>query len=148
MSKRRRDQRRAARRAAMGPDMGGLPGAGNMSQKDMQKALAGMETQEISDVIEVIVRTANEDIVLKSPQVTVMNMGQELWNIVPESVERLPAGSFAGGVAIETEEVEVEVKPADVQLLMTTANVSEEKATEALKKNRGDLAAAMMALSS
>ena len=143
MSKRRRDARRATRRRSQ-------PGANvdGMSNKQMQKAMSQMDTQEISDVIEVIVRTPTEDIVLQNPEVSVMNMGQEIWSVVPQNVIRLKPGSTSSTVAEEEEEdIEIEIKSADVQLIMSSANVEEEKATAALRKAKGDLAAAIMSLS-
>ncbi|MHA2030321.1 MAG: nascent polypeptide-associated complex protein [Candidatus Kariarchaeaceae archaeon] len=142
MSKRRRDARRASRRKQMGRGTGDMSG---MSNKDMQKALANMDTQEIADVTEVIVRTSTEEIVLGSPEVSVMNMGQEIWSVVPQSVSRRALG--ASPIVEDTEdEIEIEIKEDDVKLIMSTANVSEEEATNALKKSKGDLAAAIMTL--
>jgi alpha-NAC-related protein len=142
MSKRRRDARRAARRKEMGRGAGDMSG---MSNKQMQKALANMDTQDIEDVTEVIVRTSSEEIVLESPEVSVMNMGQEIWSVVPQGVSRRPLGSET---IIENtdDDIEVEIKEDDVKLIMSTANVSEDKAINALKQNKGDLAAAIMSL--
>lgn len=143
MSKRRRDARRATRRKQMGQtgDMSG------MSNKQMQKAIANMDTEEIENVIEVIVRTPTEEIVLKSPEVSIMNVGQEIWSVVPESVERRSANAQPIVTDSGLADVEIEIKEDDVKLIMTTANVSDEKARNALKQNKGDLAAAIMSLS-
>ncbi|MHA2250052.1 MAG: nascent polypeptide-associated complex protein [Candidatus Kariarchaeaceae archaeon] len=144
MSKRRRDLRREKRNKQRGSPPGGA-GMDGMSPKQMQKAMSQIDTQEIEDVVEVIVKTKTEEIVLLNPEVTIMNMGQELWNIVPQGTERRPLGSRPDAVD-EEDLVEIEVKPEDVQLIVSTANVSEEEATDALKKSRGDLAAAIMSL--
>ncbi|MHA2090090.1 MAG: nascent polypeptide-associated complex protein [Candidatus Kariarchaeaceae archaeon] len=145
MSKRRRDQRRAERRKQR--NKGGGVGMDGMSPKDMQKALSQIDTEEIPDVVEVIVRTKNEDIVLMNPEVTIMNMGQEVWNVVPNGIEKRPLGeSVTPETQIDEEPIEVDIKPEDIQLIVSTANVSEEQATEALKKSRGDIAAAIMRL--
>jgi nascent polypeptide-associated complex subunit alpha len=145
MSKRRRDQRRAERRKHLAK--GGGAGMEGMSPKDMQKALSQVDTEEIPDVVEVIVRTKNEDIVLMNPEVTIMNMGQELWNVVPNGIERRPVGTaVVSETQIEEEPIEVDIKPEDVQLIVSTANVSEDEAIEALRKSRGDIAAAIMRL--
>jgi nascent polypeptide-associated complex subunit alpha len=144
MSKRRRDQRRAERRKQRTKGGAGMDG---MSPKDMQKALSQIDTEEIPDVVEVIVRTKSEDIVLMNPEVTIMNMGQEVWNVVPNGIEKRPLGeSEVSETQIDEEPIEVDIKPEDVQLIVSTANVSEEQATEALKKSRGDIAAAIMRL--
>ncbi len=135
MSKRRRNARRANRRAQS--NMGDMSG---MSAKQMRNAVNNIETDEINDVIEVIVRTATEEIVLHSPEVTIMNMGQEMWTVVPKKVERRPIDiDTTSPIAPE----DVEIKEDDVKLIMTTANVSEKEAIDALRKSGGDLAAAM-----
>ncbi len=146
MSKRRRDARRATRRKQMG-QTGGMGDMSGMSNKQMQKAIANMDTEEIENVIEVIVRTPDEEIILKSPEVSIMNVGQEIWSVVPESVERRPADAQPIITESGLDDVEIEIKEDDVKLIMTTANVSDEKARKALKQSRGDLAAAIMSLS-
>lgn len=135
MSKRRRDARRSQRRGRQGSgDMSG------MSAKQMRNAVNNIETQEIENVEEVIVKTANEEIILHNPEVTIMNMGQEMWTIVPKRVEKRPLEvDTTSPIAPE----DVEIKEDDVKLIMATASVSEEQAIDALRKSGGDLAAAM-----
>ena len=136
MSKRRRDARRSQRRANMG-DMNG------MSSKQMKNAMNQIETTEIDNVEEVIVRTSTEEYILHDAEVTIMNMGQEMWNIVPKRVEkRLRDIDTSSPIAPE----DVEIKEDDVKLIMTTANVSRKEAEGALRKSGGDLASAMMNL--
>ena len=139
MSKRRRNERRKQRRSNQ-PGTG--TGAGNVNNRQMQQALNQMETTEVNDVIEVIVRTKTEDIILEDPEVTIMNVGQELWSVVPSRVSRrLPDSQQSNETPID-----IEVKEEDVKLIVTTAGVSEEDAIEALKKAGGDIAAAIMNL--
>ncbi|MCY3411353.1 MAG: nascent polypeptide-associated complex protein [Candidatus Heimdallarchaeota archaeon] len=138
MSKRRRDARRASRRSSSG--VGDVSG---MSNKQMKNALNNIETEEIKDVTEVIVKTATEEIILHNPEVTIMNMGQEMWTIVPKRVEKRPVEiDTTSPIAPE----DVEINEDDVKLIMSTANVSEEEAIKALKSSGGDIAAAMMNL--
>lgn len=140
MSKRRRDARRSQRRSKMGGDMGDMSG---MSSKQMKNAMNQIETTEIDNVEEVIVRTSTEEYILHGSEVTIMNMGQEMWNIVPQRVEkRLRDVDTTSPIAPE----DVEIKEDDVNLIMTTANASREVAVEALRKSGGDLASAMMNL--
>jgi nascent polypeptide-associated complex subunit alpha len=135
MSKRRRNERRKQRRSSQ-------PGSGNVNSRQMQQALNQMETTEVDDVIEVIVRTKTEDIILEDPEVTIMNVGQELWSVVPSRVSRRKPESTSP----EKPPIDVEIKEEDVKLIVTTANVSEDEAIEALKKAGGDIAAAIMNL--
>ncbi|MCE7735282.1 MAG: nascent polypeptide-associated complex protein [Candidatus Heimdallarchaeota archaeon] len=144
MSKRRRDARRASRRKQMGPGVGG--DMSGMSNKQMQKALSNMDTQEIENVIEVIVRTPTEEIVLSNPEVSIMNVGQEIWSVVPQSVSRRAVGGKPIVEDSGEEEIEIEIKEDDVKLIMSTANVSEDEAKQALRSSKGDLAAAIMSL--
>lgn len=143
MSKRRRDARRASRRKQMGPGAGDMSG---MSNKQMQKALSNMDTQEIENVIEVIVRTPTEEIVLSNPEVSIMNVGQEIWSVVPQSVSRRAVGGKPIVQDSGEEEVEIEIKEDDVKLIISTANVTEDEAKQALRSAKGDLAAAIMSL--
>lgn len=135
MSKRRRDARRSQRRSAKGgDDMAG------MSNKQMRKLQNQIETTEVENVLEVIVRTTTEEFVLHNPEVSIMNMGQEMWNIIPKKVEKRPINiDTTSPIAPE----DVEIKEDDVNLIMSTANVPKEKAIAALKNAGGDLAAAM-----
>ncbi|MCH8908364.1 MAG: hypothetical protein IH840_14850 [Candidatus Heimdallarchaeota archaeon] len=144
MSKRRRDARRAKRRQQQG--MTGMEG---MSSKQLQRAMSSMDTEEIHDVIEVIVRTRTEDIILKEPEVSIMKMGQEIWSVVPTSVERRQPGTSLEDAAevILDDEVEIKINDGDVQLIVSSTNVDEDIAISALKKARGDIAAAIMSLS-
>lgn len=140
MSKRRRDTRRSQRRSKMGGGKGDMSG---MSSKQMKNAMNQIETTEIDNVEEVIVRTSTEEYILHGSEVTIMNMGQEMWNIVPQRVEkRLRDVDTTSPIAPE----DVEIKEDDVNLIMTTANASREVAVEALRKSGGDLASAMMNL--
>ena len=137
MSKRRRNERRKQRRSSQ-PGTG----TGNVNNRQMQQALNQMETTEVNDVIEVIVRTKTEDIILEDPEVTIMNVGQELWSVVPSRVSRRRPET----PQTNEPDIDIEVKEEDVKLIVTTAGVSEEAAIEALKKAGGDLAAAIMNL--
>ena len=143
----RRRRRRKSRQSRKGgaPDMSNLQG---ISPKAMQKALGQIDTDEMDDVVEVIVRTKSEEIVLESPEVTIMNMGQEIWNIVPQGKTRRPLGSSSEKSSpTETKAPEqVEIKDNDVELIVNTAGVSKEEAIEAIKNSGGDIAKAIMSL--
>lgn len=134
MSKARRDRRRQSRR-------GGKDNLG-MSSKQMKNAMNQIQTDEVENVEEVTIRTATEEIILHNPEVTVMNVGQEIWNVVPQRVERKPLGGLDQKIKPE----DVVIKDEDIQLIMTTANISRNEAENALRASGGDLAAAMMNL--
>jgi nascent polypeptide-associated complex subunit alpha len=112
--------------------MGGK-GMNPKKMKQMMKQM-GISVDEISDVEQVIIRTPDKDIVFNDANVSIMNaQGVDTYQIVgtPEEVAR-----------------EVEIPEDDVRLVSEQTGVSEEKAKEALKDANGDLAEAIMQLSS
>ncbi|ADE37430.1 nascent polypeptide-associated complex protein [Methanohalophilus mahii] len=114
------------------PGMGGK-GMNPKKMKQMMKQM-GISVDEISDVEQVIIRTPDKDIVFNDANVSIMNaQGVDTYQVVgtPEEVAR-----------------EVEIPEDDVRLVTEQTGVSEEKAKEALKNANGDLAEAIMQLSS
>ncbi|WP_129598051.1 nascent polypeptide-associated complex protein [Methanohalophilus profundi] len=114
------------------PGMGGK-GMNPKKMKQMMKQM-GISVDEISDVEQVIIRTPDKDIVFNDANVSIMNaQGVDTYQIVgtPEEVAR-----------------EDEIPEDDVRLVTEQTGVSEDKAKEALKNANGDLAEAIMQLSS
>ncbi|MFW5987042.1 MAG: nascent polypeptide-associated complex protein [Methanohalophilus sp.] len=114
------------------PGMGGK-GMNPKKMKQMMKQM-GISVDEISDVEQVIIRTPDKDIVFNDANVSIMNaQGVDTYQIVgtPEEVAR-----------------EIEIPEDDVRLVTEQTGVSEEQAKEALKNANGDLAEAIMQLSS
>jgi len=139
MSDRRRRRKSRESRKGRSSNPSNLQG---LSPKAMQKALGQIDTQEIDEVLEVIVRTRTEEIVLEEPEVTIMNMGQELWNIVPKRVTRKSLGI----PSIPEAKQELTINEQDVQLIVSTAGVTKEEAISAIEKSGGDIAKAIMSL--
>lgn len=140
----RRQRRRKSRKNMKMP---GTPDSlQGFSPKQMQKALGQIDTNEIDDVQEVIIKTSSEEIILQNPEVTVMNMGQEIWNIVPQGVKRRPLGASSPAKETSSEPKQVTIKEDDVNLIMSTVQVSKEEAIAAIQKSGGDIAAAIMSL--
>jgi nascent polypeptide-associated complex subunit alpha len=101
--------------------------------KQMMKQM-GINITEIDDVEQVIIRTAEKDIVFNDANVSIMNaQGVDTYQVVgtPEEVAR-----------------ELQIPDDDVRMVAEQAGVSEEQALEALKTANGDLAEAILALSS
>ena len=71
-----------------------------------------------------------------------MNMGQELWNIVPKSVQRKSAGI----PPIPEAKQEVTINEQEVQHIVPTGGVTKEEAISAIEKSGGDIAKAIMSL--
>jgi nascent polypeptide-associated complex subunit alpha len=93
----------------------------------------GMQQEEI-DASEVIIKCPDKEIIISNPSVSkVKMMGEESWQITGEAEER----------ELDTAP---EINEDDVKTVMEQTGVSEEKAKEAIEKNNGDLAAAIMDL--
>jgi nascent polypeptide-associated complex subunit alpha len=106
-----------------------MPG---MNPKQMQKAMQrmGIKQEEI-DASEVIIKTPEKNLVIKNPSVTKVDMmGQKTFQVIGEVTE------------------ESSISQEDIKTVSEQANVSEEQAKEALQKTNGDLAEAILELTS
>lgn len=107
-----------------------IPG---INPKQMQKMMKQMGMkQEDLDASEVIIKTSEKTLIFKNPSVQKVNMmGQETYQITgnPEEVEESS-----------------EISEDDIKTVAEQANVSEEKAKQALEDNNGDIAAAIISL--
>jgi len=127
------------------------------SSRSMKRALRrlqqdpSMNFQEILDVTEVIIRTQDKIIKIEDPQtVTMMEIpGQgKVYQIL--SGKEITKG--VEDITIEEERIEekpakkIEIPLEDIQLVAQQAGVSEDKAREALIRNDGDLAKAILEL--
>ncbi len=119
-------------------------GGGGLDPRKMEQMMnqMGIDMDEL-DAEEVIIRTAEHDLVFDSPDVTKMDArGQETYQVIgsPEERERGAAGtddeSASGGGFDES----------DVELVATRTGASEDEARSALEDNDGDLAAAVAQL--
>ncbi len=102
-----------------------------INPKQIEKAMKRMGMQAVPiEAEEVVIKTAEKDIVISSPQVTSINMmGQQTYQIVGEAEER-PHERFLDD---------------DVRMVMEKAGVSEEEAKHALEEE-GDIASAILKL--
>ncbi|MCJ2555823.1 MAG: nascent polypeptide-associated complex protein [Candidatus Thermoplasmatota archaeon] len=113
-----------------------IPG-GRMSPKQMQAAMKrlGIKTEELENVEEVVIRTADKEYIIPRAAVTKMEVqGQTTYQIVGEAEE------FAKS------EEGPRVPEEDVRLVAEKANVSEERARQALIDCDGELAEAIVKL--
>jgi len=112
--------------------------------KQMMKQM-GIDVDEL-DVDEVVIRTADGELVFEAPQVTRMDaQGQQTYQIVgdPEERDRGAAGAVEGETA---EEADDGIPEDDVETVAQRAGVGKADAREALAAEDGDLAAAIMRL--
>ena len=126
-------------------------GGGGLNPRKMEQMMKqmGIDVEEI-DAEEVIIRTAEHDLVFDGPDVTKMDArGQETYQIIGSPTEREHAddeGAGDEGVPADAGEGATAIDEADVELVAQRTGASEEDAREALEANDGDLAAAVAQL--
>jgi len=104
-----------------------------MNPKQMKKMMKqmGIEMEEL-DAEEVIIRTSDEELIFRNPNVSKISArGVETFQVIGEYevIKRAP-----------------QISEEDVKLIMEQANVDEETARKALEEANGDLAEALMKL--
>ncbi|MCZ2844990.1 MAG: nascent polypeptide-associated complex protein [Candidatus Bathyarchaeota archaeon] len=111
----------------------GIP-QGRNAMRMMQRM--GMETNEIKDVIEVIIKTADKDIIIEEPNVMSLVMDrQKIFQVIGGNQrEEIP------------DQDTVEISENDIKLVAEQANVDAEEARHALEESGGDLARAIVLL--
>jgi len=111
-----------------------LPGNINPRQmKAMMKKL-GMNVEQIEDVESIVIKTPKGNYIFDSAEVSAMTMqGTTTYQVVGD---------------IRFEPATAEIPKEDITMVASSANVSEEKAKEALLATKGDIAEAIMRLSS
>ena len=110
-----------------------IPGVNPKQLKAMMRQM-GM-SQDSLDATQVIIKTSNSTFIFDNPQVEKISMqGQTSFQIQGEFRE------------VE-EEVEISISQDDIDMVKEQAQVSEEKARQALENANGDIAQAILDLS-
>ncbi len=106
---------------------------GNRQMRRMLDKM-GLDMNEIPNVQEVIIKTDKKEIILSKPAVTEMKAkDNSIFQVVANGIEE--------------RELEVQIfSDEDIQLVCQQANVSEEQAKNALAESKGDLARAILLL--
>lgn len=131
-----------------------IPGMGGrgMNPKRLQAMMRqmGIDMEDIDDVEEVVIRTADKDIVIKPAEVSrITQSGQESWQVVgkvayvPKSGAK-PAAATAGAAPPAT--AAPKFTEEDVALVAEQAKVSKEAARKALQETDGQPADAILKL--
>ena len=108
-------------------------GGGNREMRRMMDKM-GLDMNELSNVQEVIIKTDKKEIIISKPSVTEMK-GKD------NSIFTVTSDSY------EERELEVPIfSEEDIQLVSQQAGVDEEKAKSALEEAEGDLARAILLL--
>ena len=109
-----------------------MPGMNPRKMQQMMKRM-GIAQQDI-DATEVIIKTADKQIIITNPQVAKVNMmGQQTFQI-------------SGEIHEQELETAPEIKEEDIKTITDQTGVDEAKAKEMLEKHNGDIAAAIMEL--
>lgn len=114
----------------------------NPRQMKLMMKRMGISTEEIEGVEEVVIRTADQEYVIRPAAVTVMTVqGQKTYQVVGEgeirarTKEEGPAGGFV-------------IPEEDVQLVVAQTGASEAEARQALRECDGQPAEAILKLRS
>jgi nascent polypeptide-associated complex subunit alpha len=105
----------------------------------------GMNMDSVSDVQQVIIRTASKDIVIDEPEVAILQVqGQKMYQVIGGQVSEQAPSARSAPAAVAKPSFSEE----DVQLVADQTGKSLEKAREALEECGGDLAKAILLLQS
>jgi nascent polypeptide-associated complex subunit alpha len=112
----------------------------NPKALSQQMKQMGISLEELSDVEEVVIRTADAELVFKDAVVTIMDApGSKMYQITGTPVKRSRTES--------EREPDVSISQEDVEIVMEKAGCSETEAKTALTETKGDLAEAIFRLS-
>lgn len=127
-----------------------MPG-GRMNDRNVKLMMKrmGMTTETLNDVEEVIIRRANDEMVVENAEVTVVTVqGVKTFQIVGETKTR-PKGSGTVSASVAAPPAGPVGPPEeDVELVMSQASVDRETAIRALKAANGEPAEAILKLMS
>ncbi|MFP9193695.1 nascent polypeptide-associated complex protein [Natrialbaceae archaeon A-CW1-1] len=126
-------------------------GGGGLNPRKMEQMMKqmGIDVDEL-DAEEVIIRTAEHDLVFTDADVTKMDArGQETYQVIgtPEERERGSAGGAGGDADAGFEDdggsSGSAIPDSDIEIVAARTGVSEDEARDALEAVDGDLAAAV-----
>ena len=117
----------------------------NPSEQKRMMQRMGMNMDTVADVQQVIIRTADKDIVIDEPEVAILQVqGQKMYQIIGGQVSEQAPSQRGASAAVAAPAFSEE----DVQLVADQTGKSLEKAKEALQECGGDLAKAILLLQS
>jgi nascent polypeptide-associated complex subunit alpha len=111
-----------------------MPGMNPAQMRKMMQRMGISQVDVPADIV--IIRSKNSELVIENPSVTKVNMmGQETYQVTGHAEER----------SVSTVP---DINEDDIKTVMEQAKVDREKAVNALTSTKGDLAKAIMDLSS
>lgn len=117
-----------------------------LSSRELKRIMGkfGVNTKEVEDVKEVILKTSTKEIIIQDPMVTLLEVqGQKIFQVFGEKVEEKTLSE-----ELKLLERDEKISDEDVLLVAQQANVDFEEAKAALKECKGDLAQAILMLTS
>jgi nascent polypeptide-associated complex subunit alpha len=125
-----------------------MPGMRGVNPRQVKQAMKkmGIETEELKDVTEVIIRTKDKQYTIKDAEVTIMKVqGQKTFQIVGED-KVMPLDQVPMTAEGKMAPAQPTIPEEDVQLVMGQTGASRERAIEALKACEGQPAEAIIKL--
>ncbi|MDE1837414.1 MAG: Nascent polypeptide-associated complex protein [Euryarchaeota archaeon] len=129
-----------------------IPG-GRMNERNMRLMMKrmGMTTETLDDVEEVVIRRAQEEVVIEGAEVTVVTVQgvktfQIVGNVTTRAKGSAPAGGVSTGAAPASPPASAGPPEEDVELVMEQAQVDHGTAVKALKEAGGEPAEAILRL--
>lgn len=117
-----------------------------LSSRELKRIIGkfGVNTKEVEDVKEVILKTSTKEVIIQNPVVTLFEVqGQKIFQIFGEKIEEKIISK-----ELELLKEDEKISDEDVLLVAQQANVDFEEAKAALKECKGDLAQAILILAS
>ncbi len=124
---------------------GGFRKGVNLSPKKLDQMMkqVGLSVEEMNDVEEVVIKTADAELVFEDASVTIMDaQGSKMYQITGTPVKR-PKRELAPE---QEEEHEVSISAEDVEIVVEKAGCGAKEAKATLIETRGDLAEAISQL--
>jgi nascent polypeptide-associated complex subunit alpha len=121
-----------------------------MNQRQVKQAMKkmGIQTEELKDVVEVIIRTKDKQYVITDAEVTMMKVqGQKTFQVVGED-KIVPLDYSSKPIEGKSAPAQSTIPEEDVQLVMSQTGATREKAMEALSACDGQPAEAIIKLMS
>ncbi len=110
-----------------------MPGLGKIDPRQMKMAMKkmGMQTEEIDDVSEVIIRTKSKEYRFSKPSVVMVKVsGQQIYQVTGEPV-------IGGATASESVHSGPVIQQEDIDLVVSQTGCTAEQARQALMQTDG-----------
>jgi len=120
-----------------------IPGMGRIDPRQMRMAMKrmGMQTEELEDVVEVLIRTKDRELRFDKPAVVKIKVsGQTIFQITGEPEEGKPSSTDAS----RAQESSMSIQKEDIELVMGQTGCTEDEARQALIETEGQPADAII----